>query len=297
VRSAASPHPKNRTAKRAGRHRAPSRYPRTIKIIGGALVALLGAFAAHQAQLQQPGHVTSGTAAYGRHTPPLADKMADGSADARTMRPASGGKSNDSSRSRQTAKDTKPRQRAKVKSARRASATGITHAPSTTRQGGTSTRSRHSPGSSTANLRSAVQRDIANGNYLLAVGQYMVEHGYSRAAAAGIAGCVDGESAGNPESVGSGGGGLIGWTPISSAQPNPNILTGNAAQDMRTQLADILYYNSTEIGQSWVNQLNNISDPVAAADFYSLNFEKPAVTYSDVRPPMAQQIFSELGGL
>ncbi len=125
----------------------------------------------------------------------------------------------------------------------------------------------------------------------------MVEHGYSRAAAAGIAGCVDGESAGDPEAVGSGGGGLIGWTPISSAQPNPNIITGNAAQDMSTQLADILYYNSSEIGQSLVDQLNDISDPVAAADFYSLNFEKPAVIYSDVRPPVAQQIFSELGGL
>ena len=32
--------------------------------------------------------------------------------------------------------------------------------------------------------------------------------------AAGVADCVYGESAGNPESVGSGGGGLIGWTPL-----------------------------------------------------------------------------------
>ena len=141
-----------------------------------------------------------------------------------------------------------------------------------------------------------MQQDIASGNYLLAVGQFLVEHGYSRAAAAGVAGCVEGESVANPESVGSGGGGLIGWTPINSAQPNSNIITGNAAQDMMTQLNDILYYNSGEIGQSLVNQLNAISDPVSAADFYSLNFEKPAVTYSDVRPSAAQQIFSELGG-
>jgi hypothetical protein len=142
----------------------------------------------------------------------------------------------------------------------------------------------------------AVQSDIANGNYLLAVGQYLMDNGYSAAAAAGVASCVDGESGGNPEAVGDGGGGLIGWTPIGSAGPNANIITGNVSQDMTTQLADILYYNSTEIGQSMVDELNSQTDPVAAADFYSQNFEKPAVTDSDVRPSAAEQVFSELGG-
>jgi hypothetical protein len=156
--------------------------------------------------------------------------------------------------------------------------------------GGTTTQSTSSAVSST------VAGDLAKGNNLLAVGQFLVDHGYSKAAAAGIASCVDGESAGNPESVGSGGGGLIGWTPLSSAQPNANIVTGNPSQDMMTQLSDILFYNSSEIGQSLVNQLNSESDPVAAADFYSQNFEKPAVTNSDVRPAVAQQVFSELGG-
>ena len=65
---------------------------------------------------------------------------------------------------------------------------------------------------------------------------------------------------------------------------------------MMTQLNDILFYNSSEIGQSAVSQLNSISDPVAAADFYSQNFERPAVTDSDVVPSVAEQIFSELGG-
>ena len=145
-------------------------------------------------------------------------------------------------------------------------------------------------------LKAAVAKDIADGNYLPAVGQFLVENGYSDAAAAGVASCIDGESGGNPESVGSGGGGLIGWTPISSAAPNPDIITGNSAQDMMTQLSDILYYNSTEIGQSLVTQLNAISDPVAAADFFSQNFERPAVTDSDVVPAVAEQIFSELHG-
>jgi hypothetical protein len=155
--------------------------------------------------------------------------------------------------------------------------------------GGTSTQS-SSAGSST------VQSDIANGNNLLALGQYLVDNGYSKAAAAGIASCVDGESRGNPESVGSGGGGLIGWTPLGSAQPNSNIVTGNAAQDMVTQLSDILFYNSNEIGSSSVAGLNSQTDPVAAADFFSQHFEKPAVTDSDVVPSVAEQIFSELGG-
>jgi LysM repeat protein len=154
---------------------------------------------------------------------------------------------------------------------------------------------RSSSGSSSASLSAAVQQDIADGNNLLAVAQYMVENGYSDAAAAGIASCIEGESGGNPESVGSGGGGLIGWTPIGSAAPNANIITGNVEQDMMAQLADILFYNSNEIGQSLVDQLNGISDPVEAADFYSQNFEKPAVTDSDVVPSVAEQIFSELG--
>jgi LysM repeat protein len=155
--------------------------------------------------------------------------------------------------------------------------------------------SQSSSGSS-GNVTSEVQQDIANGNNLLAIAQYLVGNGYSDAAAAGVASCIDGESGGNPESVGDGGGGLIGWTPLGSAAPNANIVTGNVEQDMMTQLADILYYNANEIGQSQVDQLNSISDPVAAADFYSQNFERPAVTDSDVVPSVAEQIFAQLGG-
>jgi LysM repeat protein len=156
-----------------------------------------------------------------------------------------------------------------------------------------------SKGGSTTSASSAsstVQSDIANGNNLLAIGQYLVDNGYSKAAAAGVASCVDGESGGNPESVGSGGGGLIGWTPLGSAAPNANIVTGNASADMMAQLGDLLYYNSNEIGASRVAELDSQADPVAAADFYSQNFEKPAVTDSDVRTSVAEQVYSELGG-
>ena len=141
-----------------------------------------------------------------------------------------------------------------------------------------------------------VAADIADGNNTLAIGQYLVDNGYSIAAAAGVASCVDGESGANPESEGDGGGGLIGWTPLGSAQPDGNIITGDASADMMTQLADILYYNADEIGQSRVAELDSQTDPVAAADFYSQNFEKPAVTDSDVVPSVAEQVYSELGG-
>ena len=152
-----------------------------------------------------------------------------------------------------------------------------------------------SSSTSSSSTSSTVQSDIADGNNLLAIGQYLVDNGYSKAAAAGVASCVDGESGGNPESVGSGGGGLIGWTPLGSAAPNANIVTGNASADMLAQLADIMYYNSNEIGASRVAELNSQTDPVAAADFYSQDFEKPAVTDSDVRTSVAEQVYSELG--
>jgi LysM repeat protein len=150
------------------------------------------------------------------------------------------------------------------------------------------------PSGGSATLSADVQQDIADGNNLLAIAQYLVQNGYSKAAAAGIASCIDGESGGNPESVGSGGGGLIGWTPLGSAAPNANIVTGDVQQDMLTQLGDILFYDSNEIGQSEVDQLNSISDPVAAADFYSQNFERPAVTDSDVVTSVAEQIYATL---
>ena len=238
------------------------------------MVALAATFVAYHAQSQPANPVASTLASYHERRLPLSAIVADGSATPMITLPTSG----------QGPKTAKPRQSAKATAAPRSSAAKApTPAPSTSQGGQTATQS-------------SVQQDIADGNYLLAVGQYLVENGYSAAAAAGVASCIDGESGGNPESAGSGGGGLIGWTPISSASPNSNIITGDVAQDMMTQLADILYYNSTEIGQSLVAELNSNTDPVAAADFYSQNFEKPAVTDSDVVPSVAEQIFSELGG-
>jgi hypothetical protein len=57
----------------------------------------------------------------------------------------------------------------------------------------------------------------------------------------------------------------------------------------------VLFRSSNEIGQAQVTQLNSISDPLQAADFFSQNFEKPAVTDSDVVASVAEQIFAQLG--
>lgn len=291
VDSASSPQLESNKATRTGRHRAPSRVRRTIKIIAVAApaVALAGAFVASQVR-PQADPVAKTMATYHSQTVNSAGVLAAGSEQLQLPRQAGAGEDSESGKTATTAK---PRQSVKAGSPHRLTRTANRPAASPTPS---ATKSGSRSGSGSANLKAAVQRDIAKGNNLLAVAQYLVEHGYSKVAAAGVAGCVVGESVGNPESVGSGGGGLIGWTPIGSAAPNPNIITGNPAKDMMTQLSDLLYYNSTEIGQSWVSQLNAMKDPVAAADFYSANFEKPAVLYSDVRPSVAQQILSELGG-
>jgi Phage tail lysozyme len=281
-----------------GRHRAPSKVQRNIKIIGAAVpvLALVGTLAVYEAQSGGPDHVSGNAAAFSLHTlAPTA--VTDGTGTPAAGRSADGDKSK--SDSHKTGKSTSARSRQAAKAGSRSDSPakpGPTSSASSPQPSKSASPSPSPSGSSSPNLKAAVQQDIASGNYLLAVGQYLVENGYTAAAAAGVASCVDGESGGNPESVGSGGGGLIGWTPISSAEPNSNIITGNASADMMAQLEDLLYYNSTEIGQSLVNQLNTITDPVDAADFFSQNFEKPAVTDSDVVPSVAEQIYSDLTG-
>lgn len=127
---------------------------------------------------------------------------------------------------------------------------------------------------------------------LITVAKYLMSHGASRAAAAGIAGTVAGESGGNPLSVGSGGGGLLGWTPVSSAYPYPILRDSDPNRQMAIQLVDMLAY---------INQNGSISDlnrsalggPSAAAWHFSAAYEKPAVTGSDIRPDVVSQLYKE----
>lgn len=137
----------------------------------------------------------------------------------------------------------------------------------------------------------------SNSQNLLSVARYLVSAGYSKAAAAGVASCVDGESAGNPEAVGTGGAGLIGWTPPQSMTQYGGTchaagIGNNSTQvDFANQCKAIVGYNNANGN---VAGLNAQTDPVAAADYYSQNFERPAVTDSDVRASVATQIYGEL---
>jgi hypothetical protein len=100
--------------------------------------------------------------------------------------------------------------------------------------------------------------------------RYLSTHGYTRLAAAGMAGNIYQESKGDPESVGTGGGGLIGWTPLP-----PGFVTGNPAADLRKQLAQILVYN-----QQWaqyIPALNAATSATQAADIYMNYFERPGI--------------------
>lgn len=125
-----------------------------------------------------------------------------------------------------------------------------------------------------------------DGSAMAATALFLTQHGYSRIGAAGVIACIAGESGGNPESVGDGGGGLIGWTPL-----RPGLVTGNPTADLNAQLEALLQYNNANGN---VSELNSQSSPVAAADYYSQEFERPAVTDSDVRDAVALIVYTGL---
>lgn len=125
---------------------------------------------------------------------------------------------------------------------------------------------------------------------LLTAAKYLVSNGYSKAAAAGIAGCIAGESAGDPEAVGDQG------TSFGLIQEHGNysyLVTGNATKDLQSQLQAIIAYNNAQ-GAGLIHMLNSITDPVAASDFYSENFERPLVKDSDVRASVATSVYGQL---
>jgi Phage tail lysozyme len=124
-------------------------------------------------------------------------------------------------------------------------------------------------------------------NYATIV-RFLTSHGYTRNAAAGIAGNIYQESKGNPESVGSGGGGLIGFTPLPAGY-----VTGNPAADLRSQLNAILTYN-----QQWsqyIPALNAASNATQAADIYMNYFERPGIPEAANREGAAAAVASACG--
>jgi hypothetical protein len=132
-----------------------------------------------------------------------------------------------------------------------------------------------------------------------------MQNGYSAVGAAGVCGCIAGESGGDPEAVQfpsdpeAGGAGLIQWTPASSMEQYgatwaaAGIGNNSASVDMQNQMNAILEYNNAQ-GSSNVAELNAQPEPVTAANFYSQVFERPVVQDSDVRPAVAESVYAFL---
>lgn len=134
-----------------------------------------------------------------------------------------------------------------------------------------------------------------NASGLLGIARYLMTQGLSKAAAAGVASVISGESGGNPESrqQGGTGWGLIQWTGNTVGLPaGYSGITGNVQRDMAAQLAGVIGYIRSRGG---IGAINAAGNPVAAGDVFS-RYEAPAVPLSDTRPGIADQIFAMLSG-
>jgi Phage tail lysozyme len=121
-----------------------------------------------------------------------------------------------------------------------------------------------------------------------AIVSFLRAHGYTGNAAAGIAGNIYQESGGNPESVGTGGGGLIGWTPLPAG-----LVTGNPTADLRAQLTAILSFN--QLWAQYIPALNGASSPAAAADIYVTDFERAGIPAAGNREAAAAAVATACG--
>jgi hypothetical protein len=174
------------------------------------------------------------------------------------------------------------------RSARPGSTPGARSSKSPASSGGSS--SHHASGTAPAGygtLTCSGSAGMLPANYAAIVG-YLTAHGYTGIAAAGIAGNIYQESMGNPESVGSGGGGLIGWTPLPAG-----FVTGNPAADLQTQLAALLTFN-----QQWsqyIPMLNAATSATQAADVYMNYFERPGIPAAGNREAAASAVAAACG--
>lgn len=140
---------------------------------------------------------------------------------------------------------------------------------------------------------------------LLTVAHYLMSHGYGKAAAAGMAGVVGGEAgpSGSPESVGSGGAGLIGWTPPSAmirfggTSHAAGIGHNSTNVDMGNQLSAMVKWASAFGFPPGV--ANRYHDPMNAAYAASAAYERPLVPGSDVHSSIIMGVFNRLakGGM
>ena len=121
-----------------------------------------------------------------------------------------------------------------------------------------------------------------------AIVSFLLAHGYSHNAAAGIAGNMYQESKGDPEAVGMGGGGLIGFTPLPAGY-----VTGNPTADLQMQLQAVLTYNQQ--WASYLPALNSAASPADAAYIYVTYFERAGIPAASTREASADDVASACG--
>jgi len=124
-------------------------------------------------------------------------------------------------------------------------------------------------------------------NYATIV-NFLIGHGYTSIAAAGIAGNINQESGGNPESGDAAAGGLIGWTPLPSGY-----ITGNPTADLQTQLAALLTFNDHLA--AFLPALNATTTPADAAYVYMIDFERPSFPAASNREDSAIAVAGACG--
>jgi hypothetical protein len=233
--------------RRTGRHAVQSRSRRAATIVSVAVptLALVGTYAAYGFQQQhQPDPLGSSVASYSMHALETGARQTDsGGAGLLT------GSTPGASRRRKSTHGAAPQQ-----SASPTPTSSATPAPSV-------------PPPTCSGTGGVAGTGMLPLNYA-AIVNFLVANGYSPMGAVGVVGNIYQESGGNPESVGTGGGGLIGWTPLPAG-----FVTGNAAADLQTQLSALLSYD-----QQWaeyIPALNAATGPTDAADIYMNDFERP----------------------
>jgi len=124
-------------------------------------------------------------------------------------------------------------------------------------------------------------------NYATIV-NFLIAHGYTSIAAAGVAGNINQESGGNPESGDAFAGGLIGWTPLPSGY-----VTGNPIADLQTQLAGLLTFNDHLA--AFLPALDARTTPADAAYIYMIDFERPSFPAASNREDSAIAVAAACG--
>jgi hypothetical protein len=273
-RAYGSPYASKRKIRKTGRHSSPSQVGKVAQRAGKAApaVAVVGALAAAP-QIRDLAFNSAPTATVThqvRDRAALSDEAAAPAADSLNQYKAKAGR-HSTPAARHVGGSSKP----------------VTHTPAPSPSPSASSSPAPSGQPTPTTVQCAASSGMVPENYA-AIVSFLTQHGYTGLAAAGIAGNIYQESKGDPESVGSGGGGLIGWTPLPAG-----FVTGNVSADLETQLEALLTYN-----QQWaqyIPALNAAKTPVDAAYLYMTYFERPGLPATANREGAAAAVAKACG--